>query len=285
MSTSLIPLDRPITERFCVGIDLHKDTLMACVMSTTGEISFERIACKCRERIVAYFARLRQAGPLVVAIEAVGFYRWLWDLLEPLVDQLVLADATQCRALAGRRLKTDREDAENVASLLSMGRLPIAYAPTREEKELRDSTRQRHFLRRQHSRCLNRVRSVMNLNNRPGPKELAADSLIRYLKGQEVLLPDHQVRQLWQAVEQLVLLERQIPEAERELNRLLKQDYFRAKAELLQTIPGVGPIVSATVLAEVGNFKRFPNGKALGRYAGLSPTVYASGDTCRTGHI
>jgi transposase len=52
-----------------------------------------------------------------VAIESVGFYRWLFDLLEPIVHELLLADATQCRALAGRRIKTDREDALNVAEL------------------------------------------------------------------------------------------------------------------------------------------------------------------------
>jgi transposase len=283
---TLVAANGAITNPLYVGIDLHKDTLMACVINqSTGEISFERIACKCRDRIVTYFTQLRQTAPLRVAIEAVGFYRWLWDLLEPLVDELLLADATQCRALAGRRLKTDREDAENVATLLSMGRLPIAYAPCREERELRDCTRHRHFLRRQNSRCLHRVRGIMNLNNRPGPKELAADALIRYLKGQEALLSEQHRRQLWQAVEQLVLLERQVPEAEREMDRLLKQDSFRAKAELLRTIPGVGPIVTATVLAEVGDFGRFPDGKAIARYAGLSPTVYASGDKCRTGHI
>lgn len=286
MIATKIALDRPITDRRCVGIDLHKDTFTACIVTpATGEVAFERIACKCRDKITAYFAELKKTGPVVVAIEAVGFYRWLWDLLEPLVDQLVLADATSCRALAGRRLKTDREDAENVASLLSMGRLPVAYAPSRAERELRDCTRHRHFLRRQHSRCLHRVRSVMNFINRPGPKDLAADSLIRYLKGQGELLSALHAKQLWQAVDQLTLIERQIDDADRELERLLKQDCFRATAALLRTIPGVGPIVTATVLAEVGDFGRFADGKALGRYAGLSPTVYASGDSCRTGHI
>ena len=56
--------------------------------------------------------------PHAVAIESVGFYRWLWEMLEPIVEELVLADATQARALAGRRLKTDREDALNIAAAL-----------------------------------------------------------------------------------------------------------------------------------------------------------------------
>ena len=286
MVASLVALNRPITDRLCAGIDLHKDTLTVCVINPlTGEISFEKIACKCRDRIVAYFTELKQAGPMVVAVEAMGTYRWLWELLEPVVDQLVLADATGCRALAGRRLKTDREDAQNVAALLSMGRLPVAHSPSREVRELRDTTRHRHFLRRQHSRCLHRVRSIMNQNNRPGPKELASDSLIRYLKAQQELLPHSHRFQLWQTVDELVLLEKQISEIDRDLVRLINQDYFRADAQLLQSIPGVGLIISATVLAEVGGFQRFPDGKTLGRYAGLTPTVYASGDTCRTGHI
>lgn len=282
----MVALNRPITEARCIGIDLHKDTLMVCLLCPTdGEVAFQRIACKCRDKIVAYFTELKKQGPMIVAIEAVGFYRWLWNLLEPIVDQLVLADATQCRALAGRRIKTDHEDALNVAQLLASGRLPVAYAPPREVCELRDSTRHRHFLRRQHTRCLNRVRSIMNLNNRPGPEKLEADHLIRYLKAQGNLLPERHVKQLWQAVEQLVLLERQIAEAERDLQQLLQQPCFQTMDRLLQSMPGVGPIVSATVIAEVGDFQRFPNGKAVGKYAGLSPTVYASGDKCRTGHI
>ena len=47
-------------------------------------------------------------------------------------------------------------------------------------------------------------------------------------------------------------------------------------AELLQTAPGVGPVVAATVLAEIGDFQRFPDGKAIGRYAGLTPRLFAS---------
>ena len=112
-----------LNHRWCVGVDLHKDTLTACVFcGCCGEVSFQKIACRCRRQIAEYFAALPR--PHAVAIESVGFYRWLWEMLEPIVEELVLADATQARALAGRRLKTDREDALNIAQLLSAGRLP-----------------------------------------------------------------------------------------------------------------------------------------------------------------
>ena len=104
-----------LNHHWCVGVDLHKDTLTACVFcGCCGEVSFQKIACKCRRQIAEYFAALPR--PHTVAIESVGFYRWLWEMLEPIVEELVLADATQARALAGRRLKTDREDALNIAA-------------------------------------------------------------------------------------------------------------------------------------------------------------------------
>ena len=89
----------PVNHHWCVGVDLHKDTLTACVFcGCCGEYSFQKIPCKCRKQVAAYFAALPR--PHTVAIESVGFYRWLWEMLEPIVEQLVLADATQARALA-----------------------------------------------------------------------------------------------------------------------------------------------------------------------------------------
>jgi len=267
-----------------VGIDLHKDTMTVCVYCpATGKRDFKKIACKCREQVAEFFRNLPR--PHVVAIEAVGFYRWLWQLLEPIVEKLVLADATAARALAGRRLKTDREDAFNIADLLAQGRLPVAYAPPDEVQEVRDWTRRRNRLSRQHAGVLHWVKSLMNTNNRPGPKRLDSAGLIRYLKGQGDKLPDRHRRLLWDCVKQLTLIEEQIDLIERELMRLLNAPRFRAAAEILATFPGVGLVTIATVLAEVGDFQRFTHRKAIARYAGLNPTVYASGGKNRTGHI
>ena len=65
-----------LNHRWCVGVDLHKDTLTACVFcGCCGEVSFQKIACRCRGQIAEYFAALPR--PHTVAIESVGFYRWL----------------------------------------------------------------------------------------------------------------------------------------------------------------------------------------------------------------
>jgi transposase len=273
-----------LNHHWSVGVDLHKDTLTACVFcGCCGEVSFQRLSCKCRKQIAEYFAGLPR--PHTVAIESVGFYRWLWEMLEPIVEKLVLADATQARALAGRRLKTDRDDAFNIAELLATGRLPISYAPPMEVQILRDLTRHRNSFSRQHARVLCRVKSIMNANNRPGPMRLESDGLIRYLKGQGEKLPPRHVAMLWHCVDQLALTERQIQQTERTISELMRSDLFREVYAILTSFPGVAMVTAATVIAEIGDFKRFQDAKAVGRFAGLNPRVYASGGKQRIGHI
>jgi transposase len=206
-------------------------------------------------------------------------------MLEPIVQNLVLADATQARALAGRRLKTDREDALNIAQLLAAGRLPTSYAPPLEVQILRDLTRHRNGFSRQHARVLCRVKSIMNANNRPGPVRLASEGLIRYLKAQGEKLPARHVAMLWQCVDSLALTERQMDQAERTIGEVVRRDLFREMYEILVSFPGVALVTAATVVAEVGDFRRFRDAKAIGRYAGLNPRVFASGGKQRIGHI
>jgi transposase len=251
--------------------------------SATGEVDYKKIPCKCRKRVRDFFEALPR--PHAVAIESVGFYRWLWEMLEPIVEKLLLADATATRALAGRRLKTDREDAFNVAELLSMGRLPLAYAPPMEVQILRDVTRYRNGLARQHARILNRVHSILQTNNRPGPQRMESDGLTRYVKTLGNALPVRHVEMLWKYVDQLSLTERQIEQAEREIAKMLLEPTFRHTAEILDSFPGVAMVAAATILAEIGDFHRFTYRKAIGRYAGLNPRLFASGEKQRTGHI
>jgi transposase len=273
-----------LNHRWCVGVDLHKDTLTACVFcGCCGEVSFQKLPCKCRRQIAEYFAALPR--PHAVAIESVGFYRWLWELLEPIAQELVLADATQARALAGRRIKTDREDALNIAQLLASGRLPTSYAPPLEVQILRDLTRHRNGFSRQHARILHRVKSLMNANNRPGPARLRSDGLIRYVKAQGPKLPARHVEMLWHCLDSLALTERQMDQTERTIGELIRREHFRDVSEILVSFPGVGIITAATVLAEIGDFKRFHDAKPIGRYAGLNPRVFASGGKQRIGHI
>jgi transposase len=57
------------------------------------------------------------------------------------------------------------------------------------------------------------------------------------------------------------------------------------EADLLRTLPAVGPILSAVIALEIGDVSRFPSAENLASYAGLVPRVHSSGGRTRMGQV
>lgn len=79
-----------------------------------------------------------------------------------------------------------------------------------------------------------------------------------------------QIRQL---LEQLIFLENQIADLDREI-----QAYMDRLDSPVTSIPGVGPVYGAVILSEIGDIHRFPSGKQLVSYAGIDASVHESGE-------
>ena len=93
------------------GVDLHKDSMTIAVTDSLSnnpykEAKITKIHCKCVNKISGFFADLPH--PCTVAVEAVGFYHWFWDLVSPLASDIYLLNAVEVRRYAGRDPKTDR---------------------------------------------------------------------------------------------------------------------------------------------------------------------------------
>lgn len=86
-----------MTSALFVGIDLHKCSFTAYGVDAEGNpLVRETIPTKCRGRIERFFRSLTEEYDRVaVAVESVGFYQWFWDLVQPLVTEINLADT--CR--------------------------------------------------------------------------------------------------------------------------------------------------------------------------------------------
>ena len=81
---------------------------------------------------------------------------------------------------------------------------------------------------------------------------------------------------------QLRQLERDITTVEQEMRRVLNEDQsFKRDFALLTSIDGVGSITAMTVLAEIGDLRRFERARQLTAYAGVSPRVVQSGTSVR----
>ena len=272
--------------RFVVGIDLHKESLTVCVIDADGQRSFKTISTRCRQHIVTFFQKLAVLGRVHAAVESVGFYHWFWDLVEPLVDELVLADASQLRAAAGRKAKTDRNDAETIARLLLQESLPLAFVPDLELRAQRNLGRHRARLQRHAASCKASLRMEMGKLGMPGPKELDSASLHKWFTAQFDKIPEVTQWSIENLMEQLALFEKQLRQTDERIRQCIHATPdLKAIVTRYQTIPGIGRLTAFLLQTETGGLERFDDEGEAVSYVGLAPRTFQSADNCRHGRI
>src|ERR1700757_601876 len=118
-----------------VGIDLPKQTITLCVVNQERQVLRRRtLACAETEAIRAFFTELT---PFRAVVEATASYEWLWQLLEPLAERLVLAHPKKLRVIAESTRKSDKLDAQVLARFLALGMIPEAFRPTPRQRQHR----------------------------------------------------------------------------------------------------------------------------------------------------
>ncbi len=264
------------------AIDIHKAVFQAVVLdSADGEMIEERFKAS-RDALVAWLERWD--GRLdAVALEATTGWRWVARELQSRGIAVQLTDAGQASALQGqrKRAKTDRLDARWLVLLLAREMLPEAWLAPEEIQRLRDKTRLRKALTDDHTRWAQRLHAILvhegwacsrgSLLTVSGRRWVAA---IRLHPGARA--------QVHAMLTVMTSLAEQIDLIDCELRRMAKSDE-RLKA--LQRIFGIGPILAATILAEIGDATRFRRARQVVRAAGLDPVVKDSADKQRRGHL
>lgn len=251
-----------------IGIDLHKRSMTACVIDKrTGETFTRSFRCQDENRILEFFSRL---APFEAVIEASATYEWLWLLLEPVAERLVLAHPKKLRIIAESKKKTDRSDAFILAQLLARDEIPEAYRPTPQEREYQHLMKHRHCLVRDRSSVRTRIRSILAARNVdvPGLFSRPGDDWIPALS-----LPpaeSFRLRELWG---QLGEIDKRIVTAEEELERFREAapESQKRKHEIVRSVPGVGNVVADVVVSTLGDVNRFPSIKKVTSYAGVVP--------------
>lgn len=258
---------------------------MISVLDSNGQlVERKTLATKCKNTIKAYFSAY--GLQCQVAFESVGFYQWFWELLKPVVGKLYLADPVGIRAHAGRKAKTDRNDSFIIAQLLHEGKLPAAYVPEEPVAGLRKLVRLRHGIAKNLARIRKPLRWISLKINLPGPKVLESSNAQKWILAQEDKFSQCDRKAARLDLDIIISLERALKDIEREI-----KDYIGKFAELqsldrlFQSIPGIGGIAAATIIAETGDIKRFDNPDQISCYAGLCPRVSQSGETVHHGHI
>ena len=142
----------------CSGLDVHKKTVVACVMvpgrkevRTFGTVTAELL------RLSDW---LQEEGVTTVAMESTGVY-WkpVFNVLETTGLELLVVNAQHIKAVPGR--KTDVKDAEWIADLLRHGLVRASFIPSRPQRELRELVRYRKTVVEQRSHLVQRIQKLL----------------------------------------------------------------------------------------------------------------------------
>ena len=287
----------------CAGIDVHKDTVVACVrVVANGAAKSEvRTFDTTTPGLLALSAWLADSGCTHVAMEATGVY-WkpVWHILADGDVTLILANAAHVKNVPGR--KTDVADAVWLADLLAHGLIRASFVPETPMQAMRALLRTRKQLVREQASHVQRIQKtledanlklasvltqIMGMSGRAILQALIdgeddPDKLLTLVQ-RGVKAPPERLRAALQGriterhrfllhlhLRHVDALDTAIAEIDAEVSRDL--DPFRQAVRQLRTIPGVSDLTAQVIISEIGtDMGRFPTAGHLISWAGLCP--------------
>ncbi len=245
-----------------IGMDVHKDSTTAVVLDAQGNRVMQ-VTLRTEGTVLVDFVR-GLSGRLHLTFEEGTYSAWLHALLSPWVEKLIVCNPRQ-NALLKQGNKSDPIDARKLAELLRLGSLSAVYHGAPEMRTLKELAASYATLVQDSTRVMNRLKSLYRGRG------------IR-CGGTQVYSPRHRARWLEQLVEpgarqrakllyqELDLLLQLRPQARR---ALLAQSRQHPAQKILRTIPGLGPVRVALLLAWLQTPHRFRNKRKLCGYGGL----------------
>lgn len=261
-------------------MDLHKNSSTLCVKDYDGKvIASEKVATNKSE--VLGFVNQFKGTDLSLAVEPVSQWYFMADILQNVGVDVHLANPLKVKAIASARIKTDKIDAAVLADLLRTNLLPEAYFSSQEMRMWKELVRFRLSLIKLRAQTKNKIHAILGKN---GYISKFTDTFGKAGRVwlTELTFPEHFRNSLDEYLATHDYLTEQIKRAEKNIEAVVMGN---TSMQLLLTIPGVSYFSALTVMAEIGDIKRFPSAKQLMGYAGLVPSTYASGDKLVHGRI
>jgi transposase len=252
-----------------IGMDVHKEAIAIAVMNGDGKVVMESIIETKASTIVQFFSGLR--GELHVTFEEGTWAAWLYDLLKPHVQELVVCNPRR-NALMKEGNKSDKIDARKLADLLRGGYLRSVYHGENGLRTLKELARSYLTISQDLTRVMNRVKALYRSWGIP-------------CSGQQVYAPRHRAEWL-QKIGEAGVLQRaeffyQQLDALRGLRQAVRRDLLaesrkQSATKILCQIPSIGPIRTALLIALMQTPHRFRTKRQLWTYSGLAIETHDS---------
>jgi transposase len=267
-----------------IALDSHKHYTQVCVENDSGDRLTEgRIGHK-RGVFRAFLSGYEPGCP--VAVETIGNWYWIVDEIEEAGMKPQLVHALKAKLMLGCVNKTDKLDARGMNRLQRAGTLPTVWIPPSELRDKRELCRARMAFSAESTRLKNRIHSMIDKYGLQEEFEDCSDIFskkasatmevcIRELPEQSRYVIRNMLGELKGVTGRIELLEKRIQKV-----------YQRSRQiELLETLYGVGSVLSVVIAQEMGEVDRFAGPKQFASYAGVCPRVHSSGGKTRYGKL
>jgi len=256
--------------RIVGGLDVHRAQItFDYVDLRTGEERRGQIRPATRDEVRSFLVGL---GPkqAAFALEATTGWRFIVEELRRAGMEAHLAEPADTRAARGRkrRAKTDRADARRLRDLLLAGEVPESWIPPDHLADLRTTVRLRKSLISSRTAWRQRIHAQLFHHGHPLPPSLRTAAGRERVESAELPAAARQVVNVGLAM---------IDRIDAEIDAIDLQLAVVAKAmkgcQVLTRQWGIGPVLAVTILAELGDTRRFSSSRQAVRFAGLDISV------------
>lgn len=261
-----------------IGIDVHKKQSQICVLDEQGEGTYEIRIPTDRANLSDILRRYAEAR---VLMEASTESEWVARHLESLGLEVIVADPNfaPMYATRSRKVKTDKRDARCLAQACKLGAYRPAHRLSDDGRRIRAQLEVREALIKTRTRYINLIGALLR-GQGYHVAEGSAEALVRRVDN--LKLPEPVYAELGPLLALLGPLNTQLAAMEHELAMRAQND---AQAQVLMSMPSVGPITSLAFVATLDDARRFESAHQVEAYLGLVPKEYSSGEKQQRGHI
>ena len=256
------------------GIDLHSNNIYLGIIDCDNKKLFSKRLANNLSIIKKALQPFKKALA-GIAVESTFNWYWLVDLLMEEGYRVHLANPSGIQKYKGLKHSDDNHDAFWLAHMLRLGILPKGYIYPKEERPLRDLLRKRSHLVALRTSMINSLQGILQRNvgeklsiNRM--KQLSTNHVAPLLAGQDDLELTGLISK--ESIDHLTLQIKRIESAVKEKIEVRNQYKY------LQSIPGIGLILSLTILLETGDIRRFRTVGDFASYCRKVPTKWTSND-------
>lgn len=267
-----------------IGLDVSMKETSVCVVNESGKIVKESSVLTDPQAIVTLVKSLKLSIELI-GLESGSLSHWLTEELCQEGLPVKCIDARHCAAFLALRInKTDRNDAQGIAEVMRCGIFREVQIKSKGVRQISSLLTSRKQLVNQRTQMLMSVRGILK------PFGIRLGSISKTTKGIEKawehILKQNLDKFVELGIQSLIHAIRAMTESIIALDNKVKECIKKEpKAQLLMTIPGIGPISALKYLVEINDPRRFKKSRSVGAYIGLTPRQYASGETQKPGKI